>query len=613
MKEKLIISYYKPKEQGAYRIGDEYYFATEIESEKVSGVLLYEKNGNSVKIPFSKEGRRGTLYGIKLKYEEEKFPFVKYQYYEGDMVYTDPYAKLVCGLTPWGDFNETTRETVGMLSDMEFDWEEDFFPEIPVEDMFIYGLNVRAFTMHKSSGVKQKGTFEGVTEKIPHFKKLGITTIELMPSYEYDECMKSEQLQDKRLNCWGFQKGFHFAPKAAYASERADISFKKMVKELHKNGIEVMMQFYFPPEIKASYIIDVLKYWVSEYHIDGFRLNGFQIPIKVIAQDAVLKRSKIRYQHFEFEEIYGNKPPVYRNLLSDNGNFKNDMRRFLKGDENLINSLIHYQKNNSAFGGVVNYLADYDGFSLYDMVSYEKKHNESNGENNKDGADINYSWNCGVEGESRKKSVLELRCRQLKNAMAFLFLSQGVPYLFSGDEFANTKYGNNNAYCQDNDTGYVKWKLNRFSQDILNFTCEMSRLRREHVLLHSKEEFQVTDSLSCGYPDISYHGMEAWRPDTSYVSRMLGIMLYGEYALTTKEESLFIAYNMHWESHELALPKLPKGKEWYLVMTTDTEVSQDSSSENKVIAGGRSVSLYASRTNHFLLDKRRKTVKKDMI
>ena len=609
MEQKLKISYFKPDRQGVFACDGGYLFATEADTDKDCGVILYTKEGNEIRIPFSNSGRRGTLYGVRVESSDGIFSFKKYNYYNGEVIYTDPYAKLVDGLQAWGSFEICPRETFGMLTDMPFDWEDDKSPETPIQDTIIYGLNVRAFTMHKSSGVRNKGTFEGIIQKIPHFKKLGITAIELMPAYEYEECMKTEHGHENRVNCWGFQNGFYFAPKASYSAHRADISFKELVKALHKNDIELLMHFYFPPECRPSYIIDVLRYWCMEYHVDGFRLSGFHIPYEFIAGDAILKGCKIRAPYFRLDEIY-EKPPVYRNLLADNGNFKNDMRRFLKGDENLIQQVIHYHKNNSGFCGMVNYMADYDGFSLYDLVSYEKKHNESNGENNRDGVETNYSWNCGAEGESRKKAVLELRSKQLKNAISFLFLSQGVPYLFSGDEFANTRYGNNNAYCQDNETGFVKWKMNRFSKDIFDFVCNISKLRKEHELLHFKQELLSMDSIACGYPDISYHGTEAWRPDTSYISRMIGIMLYGEYSHTSHSESLYIAYNMHWEAHELALPKLPKGKEWCPLFTTDDTMSTCSINENMVLIQGRTVAIYISKTNPAMNTKKHSKKKK---
>lgn len=632
MKQNMQITYFKPKKQGVYPADRGYLFATEVKSLNDCGLILYEKNGKATRIPFSEEGKRGALYGIKI--EGENLPFTEYNYYDGNIIYTDPYAERISGLEEYGDFGEKQRETKGILGKKEFDWENDVLPATPYKDTIIYGLHVRGFTMSKSSGVKNKGTFEGIVEKTDYLKELGITTIELMPAYEYDECMyissgpartMEEAVQNcnvsekpiKRVNCWGYQKGYYFAPKASYSADRPDISFKRMVKTLHKNGIEVMMQFYFPPGLKQSYILDILRYWIIEYHIDGVRLCGFNIPFVLIAQDPILKETKIRCTYFPTEEIYGEEmAPTYRNLAFDNGSFRNDMRRFLKGDENLINQVLYYQKNNPADHAVVNFLADYDGFSLFDSVAYERKHNEENGEDNRDGTDSNFSWNCGIEGESRKKAVCELRLKQIKNGLSFLFLSQGVPYLFSGDELANTRYGNNNAYCQDNETWYVKWKTNKFSDEILSFTRKMIALRKSHSVLHMDEELKIMDSIGCGYPDISYHGTEAWRPDTTYISRMVGIMLCGKYVKNVEEDSLYIAVNMHWQPHELALPKLQKGMEWVRVFST-SEIKQEtvSKDESKVIAESRSVALYMTRKEPEYQEKirttKRKTVRKN--
>lgn len=625
-------AYFKPEKQGVYPVDRGYLFATEAESSEHCGLILYEKNGKETRIPFSKEGKRGTLYGIRI--EGENLPFTEYNYYDGEAAYTDPYAKRVSGLEIFGSFGEHKRETKGMLATEAFDWEGDEPLGTPYKDTVIYGLNVRGFTMSRSSGVKHRGTFEGIVEKLDYLKDLGITAIELMPAYEYDECMyltsgaartMEEAVQncnlpektEKRLNCWGYQKGFYFAPKASYSADRPDISFKKMVKALHQSGIEVMMQFYFPPDLKQSCILEILRYWVIEYHIDGVRLCGFQIPYTMIAQDPLLKETKIRSPYFPTEEIYGENAPAYRNLAFDNGNFRNEMRCFLKGDENLINQLLFYQKNNPANYAVVNYLADYDGFSLFDSVAYERKHNEENGEDNRDGTNNNFSWNCGTEGESRKKAIQELRLKQIKNGLSFLFLSQGVPYLFGGDEFANTRYGNNNAYCQDNETWYVKWKTNKFSEEILRFTRELIAIRKNHPVLHMSEELKVMDSIGCGYPDISYHGTEAWQPDTTYISRMVGIMLCGKYVKDREDVSFYIAINMHWQPHELALPKLRKGIKWEKLLATSAGKEAVSTRENRIVAESRSVALYFTKEDTEYLEKqekpkvKRKTVTKN--
>lgn len=624
MKHNIRITYFKPDRQGVYSMDGGFLFATEMEAGKDCGLILYDEDGGKTRIPFSREGKRGALYGIKV--EGECSSFVSYNYYQGDRIFTDPYAKAVTGLEKFGEAGTAPRETRGVLHLESFDWEGDAPLLIPYEDTIIYGLNVRGFTMHQSSGIRHKGTFEGITEKVNHLKKLGITAVELMPAYEYDECIylanppaqvmktadsRKEPSISCRLNCWGYQQGFYFAPKASYGTDKPEVSFKKMVKLLHQNGIEVMMQFYFPPGLKQTYILEVLRYWVTEYHIDGIRLCGFQIPFVMIAQDPLLKETKIRSVYFPVEEIYGGEIPVYRNLAMDNGSFRNDMRCYLKGDENRINQVLAYQRRNPAGYAVVNYLADYDGFSLADCVSYERKHNEANGEDNRDGTDSNFSWNCGVEGESRKKAICTLRLKQIKNGLSFLFLSQGVPYLFSGDEMANTRFGNNNVYCQDNETGWIKWKSSKFSKEIMNFTAELIALRKKHPVLHMDKELKIMDTLGGGYPDISYHGSEAWRPDTGYVSRMAGIMLCGDYVKNKADDFLYIAYNMHWENHKLALPKLPKGMKWKKVFDTAGEgMEEGTSDENKILIPARSVLLYQSETDETYEETRGKVKRK---
>lgn len=586
------VTCFRPTKQGVVCTKNSVSFAAESVADKECGVILYDKEGNCYRFPFQKEGRRGNLYGLKIDGEGLNNCF--YNYYLGDRIVTDPYAWEIQGLEAWGE--KRGRKTRGFLGKRDFDWQGDEPLTIPLNESIFYGLNVRSFTMHKSSGVRNKGTFEGVAEKIPYFRELGITALELMPCYEYDECMeeqkkpailplsaaeplkensrKEEALEDQegekpiRLNCWGFQEGFYFAPKAAYSAGRSPVtSFKRLVRKLHQNGIEVIMQFYFPPQIGQMYMLEVIKYWVMEYHIDGVRLNGFHIPLRLIAEDAVLKNTKIWCSYVPGEELPVILNPSFKNFVTDNGNFRYDMRRFLKGDEGLINQALYYQRRNPKEHGVVNYMADYDGFSLYDSVCYERKHNEANGEDNRDGAEVNETWNCGAEGESRKKGIDQLRQRQIKNALSFVLLSQGVPFLFGGDEFACSRFGNNNSYCQDNETGWVKWRKTGFAKEILAYTKFLIRLRKSNGILHMKEELLVMDSIGCGYPDISYHGIEAWRPDLSYLSRIVGVLLCGKYS-PEKGESFYIACNMHWESHELALPKLSKSKKWTKIADT---------------------------------------------
>lgn len=629
MGQMLRLTYFKPEKQGVYRTANGYSFAEEVPDQSESGVILYDKKGEPTRIPFSDKGKRGSLYGVVLESaNDQPFLYVAYNYFRGDLEYTDPLAKKIEGLKTFGGGSQGKRLTRGSLVSSTFDWGGDEPLCIPYEDTIVYGLNVRSFTMHGSAGVKHRGTFEGVAEKVLYFKELGITAVELMPAYEYDECLypvngpftKGNRLDedicenaDFRVNCWGYQEGFYFAPKASYSAADPEISFQSMVKTLHANGIEVWMQFYFVPGMQPSRILDILKFWVIHYHVDGFRLCGFELPFALIARDPVLKETKLRSTYFPVEEIYGDPSvrPVYRNLAVTNGSFRTDMRRFLKGDENLVNAFLTLHRQNPAVYATINEIADYDGFSLMDLVSYDRKHNEANGENNRDGTDRNFSWNCGMEGESRKRQITELRKRQIKNALTFLFLSQGVPYLFAGDEFGNTRHGNNNAYCQDNETGYVKWKKTKFGMEILDFTKHLIALRKTHAVFHQQNELKVLDYKSVGYPDISYHGAEAWRPDVSYVSRTIGMMLCGSY-LEPADRSFYLGINMHWIDHKLALPKLPKGQMWVPVFSTFAENPQkkaaacdcaettvDEQPENVIAAiPGRSCMLYMSSNVH---------------
>lgn len=607
------VSCFKPEDAGVFPIPNGMRFAAEFPGNRECGIILYDRQGRRTRLPFSKEGRQGRLFGLQI--EGNGVSECRYQYYYGDQIITDKYAVKVSGLEKWGAGRTKSRAVYGSLEAEAFDWEGDEPLKLPYEDTIIYGVNVRSFTMHKSSGVKHRGTFEGIVEKIPYLKELGITALLLMPCYEYEECMvlpagpkqmKAEAetvLNDlperTRLNCWGFQEGFYFSPKASYCAGASPAnSFKTMVKELHRNGIEVMMHFYFPPQTGQLYMLKVIKYWVREYHIDGVRISGFHIPFRMLAQEGFLGNTKIWCSYLPKQEIEDVEND-FRNFACDNGSYRNDMRRFLKGDEGILNDMLLYQRRNPKEHGVINYFADYDGFSLYDCVSYERKHNEANGEENRDGTDLNFTWNCGVEGATKKKSVQELRQKQMKNALTFLFLAQGTPFLFSGDEFANTRFGNNNCYCRDDATGWIKWKETLFSKEILAYTKFLIKLRKNNRIFHMRQELRVMDSLGCGYPDISYHGTEAWRPDLSFISRMVGAMLCGQYA---KEEQFFyIACNMHWENHQLALPKLPSGQIWVKISDTssacmETEDKKEEASKAEELAEirERSVAVYRS-------------------
>ena len=251
--------------------------------------------------------------------------------------------------------------------------------------------------------------------------------------------------------------------------------------------------------------------------------------------------------------------------------FMLDMRSFLKGDEGMLNQVALHVKDNPDAVASINYMANTNGFTLMDMVSYDHKHNEDNGEENHDGTDYNQSWNCGAEGPVRKKKIIGLRKRQLKNALTMLFLSQGTPLLMAGDEFGRTQKGNNNAYCQDNEISWLNWNLLDSHKGLYEFTKNLIAFRKKHSLFHRSTEPTLMDHKSVGLPDVSFHGEKAWCPDFERYSRQLGVFYsasYGENADGSEEPYFYTAYNMHWEPHAFALPNLPSGYIWHQVLDT---------------------------------------------
>lgn len=620
------------------------YFSVVMKNGNDCGIVLYDKKtGKETRIPFSEQNKYGSIYSIAVK--DLDIRRYSYNFYDGERVFTDPYAKVLHGHEKWGRCAQLLK---GGFARPDYDWQGDKPLKIPYEDSILYCLNVRAFTKHKSSGVPHKGTFRGLMEKIPYFKELGITAVELMPAYEFDELERKngqrqmwpnvlpltmeeaksrlmENIEEKtageerakeKYNCWGYTEGFYFAPKSAFASDKDTVKeFKDMVKALHENHIEIILQFYFPNSTKMGMILDAMKYWVLEYHIDGFHLKGEQIPLQGIATEPLLTDTKIFYYDFPYDQIYEeNEIPRYRNLASYNDDYMYTIRRFLKGDDGMVGKFLDLQRKNPPRCGTINYITNYYGFTLADMVSYEKKHNEENGEKNIDGNDYNLTWNCGVEGSSRKKNVLELRKRQMKNALSMLFLAQGTPLIYSGDELGNTRYGNNNPYCQDNETGWVKWNMGVLGKEIFPYVKELIALRKRHPVLHNANELKILDYTGCGYPDLSYHGEEAWRADFSNYSRFAGVMYCGCYAKREREEEddfFYIAYNMHWLPHSFALPKLPKGMKWCLLGDTGTA---NGIAEEIKYAGEQKEQQYAqvqARAIQIYISKQEEGVKKD--
>ena len=600
-----------------------------------------------VEIPFPDEFRIGNVYtmlvyGINIETTEYGYRFdgpycpEKGLLYDRTKILLDPYARSITGRSVWGRKPDPSDPFPhrGQIIMVDFDWEGDKPLETPLSDLVIYEMHIRSYTKHKSSGVKYPGTYAGLIGKIPYLKELGVNCIELMPIFEFDEFEFSREINGRRLyNYWGYSTVGFFAPKAGYAASarfgmEAD-ELKNMVRHLHQNGIEVILDVVFNHTAEGnesgpyiSYrgidnrtyyllnddgkycnfsgcgntmncnnavvrnsILDCLRYWVYAYHIDGFRFdlasilsrdqdgNAMISPplLETIAHDPVLGKCKLIAEAWDAGGLYQvGSFPSWNRWSEWNGKYRDCLRIFLKGGAEAAPELYRRIRGSSDLyaergsDASINFITCHDGFTLYDLVSYNEKHNLDNGENNADGADRNDSWNCGAEGETEDKEIMALRARQMRNALTILMTSRGVPMLLSGDEFANTQYGNNNAYCQDNDISYLNWKNLEKWQDLYTYVRNLIALRKAHPVLRSSSyEFGHNDT---GYPELSFHGTSPWclnedEPNLTFA------YLYAEGTqkyCTEKTTFLYVAVNAHWEPHVFGLPIIPEGMKWHL-------------------------------------------------
>ena len=440
---------------GAAVVGEGIIFTFEAEKEDNCRILFYgrdQKVKDAVAVPqeFVKGGVRSVLV------EGKTAGRLRYNYEINGEVFTDPYASRIIGRERWNDRKRAAGDSgvCGGAATARFDWGDDAPPEVPRHRMVMYKLHVRGFSMDFGMPAKLRGTFAAVRARIPYLKELGVTTLEFMPVYEFEELIlpKPSALPDYvswqsrpgdviipeaecaplRLNYWGYAPGNYFAVKASYAaSSDAAREWKELVKELHANGMECVMELFFTGEENQDLILEALRYWVREYHVDGFHLLGKGLPVTQIAQDARLRRTKLFYE--DFDEMLYHAPCRYPHLFCYRAEYLYPVRAMLNRKGGSMEQLLCQQRKQHPVQGFVNYLADHNGFRLLDIFSYEKKHNEANGEGNKDGSDWNLSCNYGVEGNTRKPAVTRIRKRQLCNAIAILMLGQGVPLLFSGD------------------------------------------------------------------------------------------------------------------------------------------------------------------------------------
>ena len=553
-----------PFPQGCTVEGQTANFSVAVPEGQTCELIIYKKGARasefSQEMPYSDVA--GNLHFLSVVLEQPED--YEYCYKIGGKIVPDPYGKAFSGREHWSvsKGKEKRKLRTRIVTDT-FDWEKSQFPHLKKEDVIAYSLHVRGFTKHSSSGVAHKGTFDGVTEKLPYLQKLGINQIHLMPVYEFDE-------NQRHVNYWGYGKAYFFAPKASYAAGDPVNEMKSLVRQMHLAGIEVILEMPFTEGTTFSMILDCLRYWVMQYHVDGFIVNPYICNPDELAKDPVLAKSKI--------------------LKKEDG-FQNVMRRFLKGDEGMIRDVICQLKNQDT--QLYNYIASHNGFTLCDVVSYDGKHNEANGENNLDGPDYNYSWNCGAEGNSRKKAVNELRKNQIFNAFFLLLFAQGMPCILSGDEFMNTQKGNNNAYCQDNLISWLDWNQLSRQEELYTFVCRLIALRKACMKQTAKKS---EDTMGrSGIPQISYHGEDAWQMPAGRASRQLGVFYHEE----STEKDFYIAYNMHWLSHSFALPSLPKGMEWVCIAGTKEGVLDEKEAvpvkDKKVQLEERTIKVFVGR------------------
>lgn len=553
-----------PFPQGCTVEGQTANFSVAVPEGQTCELIIYKKGARasafSQEMPYSDVA--GNLHFLSVVLEQPED--YEYCYKIGGKIVPDPYGKAFSGREHWSvsQGKEKRKLRTRIVIDT-FDWGKSQFPHLKKEDVIAYSLHVRGFTKHSSSGVAHKGTFDGVTEKLPYLQKLGINQIHLMPVYEFDE-------NQRHVNYWGYGKAYFFAPKASYAAGDPVNEMKSLVRQMHLAGIEVILEMPFTEGTTFSLILDCLRYWVMQYHVDGFIVNPYICNPDELAKDPVLAKSKI--------------------LKKEDG-FQNVMRRFLKGDEGMIRDVICQLKNQDT--QLYNYIASHNGFTLCDVVSYDGKHNEANGENNLDGPDYNYSWNCGAEGNSRKKAVNELRKNQIFNAFFLLLFAQGMPCILSGDEFMNTQKGNNNAYCQDNLISWLDWNQLSRQEELYTFVCRLIALRKACMKQTAKKS---EDTMGrSGIPQISYHGEDAWQMPAGRASRQLGVFYHEE----CTEKDFYIAYNMHWLSHSFALPSLPKGMEWVCIAGTKEGVLDEKEAvpvkDKKVQLEERTIKVFVGR------------------
>ena len=601
-------------------------------------------------LPFPDEYRIGDVYSMivfGLDIEDLEYAYrvdgpwdpKKGLRFRKENVLLDPYARAVAGQRIWGEKKEGAYHA-RVVKDV-FDWGDMPQSKREMSDLIIYEMLVRGFTKHPSSGVEQKGTFEGLREKIPYLKELGVNAVELMPIFEFDETVNCREVDGKKLlEYWGYNSVSFFAPNTSYTAaeeyNREGTELKTLIRELHENGIEVILDVVFNHTAEGNekgptfcfkgfdnkiyymltpdgnyynfsgcgntlncnhpmvrqMILECLQYWTINYRIDGFRFDLASILgrnadgspmnnpplLESLAFNPVLSNVKLIAEAWDAGGMYQvGKFPANRRWAEWNGRYRDCLRSYLKGDlweawtaawcisgsGDLYGG--YTQDGNERYAGYnscVNFLTCHDGFTLYDLYSYNTKHNEANGWDNTDGASDNRSWNCGAEGETDDPEVKMLRFRMIRNACAVLMCSRGTPMFLAGDEFGNTQFGNNNSYCQDNEVSWLDWSLLEKNRELFEFFKFMIHFRKKHTVIRKK----LPDAV-CGLGSLNTRN-EYGEPNIEKEARMLAVSFAGYDSEKGKDDIVYVAVNPYWEDTRIFLPDLQGRETWYLCVNT---------------------------------------------
>ena len=604
--------------------------------------------------------------------------------FDPDKVLVDPYAKGIVYGEGW--CSDTARErgpntSMAMKSlvvdPSHYDWEGVVPPKIDPRDRVICELRVRGYTKHVSSGVQHPGTFAGLIEKIPYLVDLGVTTVELLPVFQFDETevrLHNPVTGERLRNFWGYNPLGFFAPHRGYYIEdwsemRYLTGFRDLVKGLHAAGIEVILDvvynhtgesnetgpticfrgiengvyYILDPHDRSRYanfsgtgntlnsnhpivrrmILDSLRYWVDVMHVDGFRFDLAAVMSRdengdvmhnpplpwEIESDPVLQHTKLIAEAWDAAGLYQVGDFPGHRWSEWNGRFRDDVRQFVHGGfglagamaARLLGSPDMYEERGHEMQQSINFVTCHDGFTLNDLVSYSERHNLENGEDGRDGHATTHSFNHGVEGPTDDPEIERLRRRQIKNFLAILFLSQGTPMLLAGDEMARTQRGNNNAYCQDNDTSWVDWRRLDQYAEIHRFTKAMIAFRKAHPGLRRRKYLIGWDGRAAVTTRVRWHGVELDQPDWSESSRTLALTL----TRAADDVALHIVLNAHDAPLSFAVPPSSSRRRWWRAIDTAQASPADALAPGEEILHHGSRYLVDGRSVVVLLERSR--------